>query len=370
MNIFILNWRDIKHPLTGGAEISLFEHAKYWESKGANVIWVASSFEGALQQETIGGIKILRKGSQYTTHICVLFYFLQGLIKKTDIVIDCFHFIPYFTPLYIKKNKIIALINEPAKNAWFKNIFFPVSFIGYIMEPFFFRFYQNIPFITSARSIVTELLEYGIGKKDIFLIPHGIAMSKTDKKFIKDKNVIIYLGQLSEDKGIKDALYAFSIIKNTYKDAKLWVVGKAPDIHFEEEMKQFAHTLGIDTDVRFYGYVSEDKKLELLTKAAILIHTSIREGWGLTIIEANAVGTPAVGYNVTGLRDSIQDKKTGLLAQKNTPDDLACTVISLMKDERLYERLSKNAKVWSKTFNWESAGEKSWKLLKRVYKRQ
>lgn len=370
MNVLILNWRDTKHPLAGGAEISLFEHAKYWVKKGAHVTWFCSSFQGGSSREIREGITIIRKGSHYTTHIFAYMFYLRNMAKKVDTVIDCFHFLPFFTPLYIKKNKIIALINEPAKNAWFKNISPPVSLIGYIIEPFFFRFYKNIFFITSAPSIVSELREYGIQKKNIFVIPHGVSIINNSRKFTRNNNVVIYLGQLSEDKGIKDAFYAFGLIKKVRKDMKLWVVGKAPNIKYEEEINQLIQSLSLQDDVTFYGYVSEKKKMELLSKAMILIHPSIREGWGLNIVEANTVGTPAIGYNVTGLKDSIQNMKTGMLTQRNTPTDLASAVLSLMKDRQLYERLSQNAITWSKTFSWDNAGRKSWELLHKVYRKQ
>src|SRR5437763_577318 len=114
MKILILNWRDIKHPLGGGAEISLFEHAQYWKRQGAEVIWFSSIFYNARAEETIKGIKMIRKGSHYTVQLRGIFYYLTGRFGKTDIVIDCFHFLPFFTPLFIDSTKTIALIHEVA----------------------------------------------------------------------------------------------------------------------------------------------------------------------------------------------------------------------------------------------------------------
>lgn len=367
MNILILNWRDSKHPLAGGAEVSLFEHAKYWVNKGATVTWFCSSFKAAAPYEIINGITIIRKGSHFTVHIHAFLYAIFGLSKKPDIIIDSFHFIPFFSPFYISKKKIIALINEPAKNAWFKNIVFPLSLIGYLSESCFFSFYKHIPFITSALSIVAELQLYGIQQKNIHLISHGIQMRKLVKRFTKQKNVVVYLAQITEDKGIKDAVLAFALIKKEKKDVVFWVIGKAPDKKYEEEVKILIASLGIQKDVSFLGYVSENTKMALLEKATVLIHPSIREGWGLNIIEANTVGTPAVGYNVTGLRDSIVHNHTGLLTEKNTPHELAASILMLLSDTILYKKLSVHAVTWSKTFNWEKAGEKSWELLNDVY---
>lgn len=365
MNIVILNWRDNHHPLAGGAEQSLLQHATYWQNKGAHITWVASSFPKSKEEEIIDGIRIVRMGSHYTVHLHAFFYFKKYLEKETDIVIDCFHFIPYFSPFYVSKSKIIALINEPGKNAWFKNSFFPIHIIGYFFERFFFIFYRKIQFITSANSIARELIAYGIPRKDIHIIPHGITI--IDKKLYKKENTptVVFLSQLTEDKGIEDAIKAFALIKNVKEKAKFWIVGKQIDQAYGQLLRRLTEKLGIAKDVVFFGFVSERKKWELLSRSWLLVHPSIREGWGLNILEANASRTPAVGYNVTGLRDSIQDMKTGLLTENNTPSDLASKITLLLNNKKLYKRLSKNALLWSKRFEWNKAGKQSWQLIKK-----
>ena len=111
-------------------------------------------------------------GSHYTVHLLAAIYYRKQ--KNFDIIVDCFHFLPYFSPLYTNRHKIIALINEPAKNAWFKNILFPVSVIGYLIEPIFFKLYKNIPFITSAISIREEL-------EDLNIMPEKIEKLEQEK---------------------------------------------------------------------------------------------------------------------------------------------------------------------------------------------
>lgn len=369
MNVIILNWRDIHHPLAGGAEQSLLQHAKYWQNKGASITWVVSHFSNAKKEEIVDGMRIIRMGSHYTVHLRAFFYFKRYLEKDTDIVIDSFHFIPYFSSFYISKSKIIALINEPGKNAWFKNSFFPINVTGYFLEQFFFLFYKGIQFITSANSIAAELTAYGIFQKNIHIIPHGITI--VGKKLYKKENTetILFLSQLTEDKGIEDALQAFSLLKPGKKHVRLWVVGKEISKDYGDSLKKMTKKLDVEKNVEFFGFVSEKKKWELLSKSWILVHPSIREGWGLNILEANSCGTPAVGYNVTGLRDSIQDMKTGLLTKNNTPSDLVMKIELLLGNKNLYKKLSKNAILWSKRFEWIKAGKQSWQLIKMVHEK-
>jgi glycosyltransferase involved in cell wall biosynthesis len=367
MRVLILNWRDIKHPFAGGAEISLFEHAKYWQKKGAKIIWISAHFSGAKKKEEIDGIKIVRYGSVYTVHMWAFFENLKGKFKDTDIIVDSFHFIPYFSFFYPRnKTKILGLINEVAGKVWFYNISPPLSLFGYIVEPWIIKAYRNNVFITGSTSTKTELKHLGIPQKNIHVISHGFSAISVHKTVTKKKYpVIVFLGRVSKDKGISDAIEVFKNVRKSNTKTKFWIIGK-------EEYTGILDTLlekeadDIKKDMRYFGYVTEKEKFTLLKESWVLIHPSYKEGWGLNVIEANSVGTPAVGYNVAGLQDSIQDKKTGLLTHNNTPEELANLVAHLLRNRTLYKKLSNNAIMWSKKFTWQKAGQASWKVLQSL----
>lgn len=362
MKILLLNWRDIKHPLAGGAEISTHEHAKKWVKAGYEVIQFSSSFANAKKIEIIDGIKIIRRGSHYTVHIHAFLYYLLCLRKENiDLIVEEFHFLPYFTPLYTKKKKI-GFIHEVAGETWFKNTIFPLNILGYIIEPFFFKLYKDVPFITVSRSTKRDLIKLGIKDENIHIIHNGVnSINVKNNKEIYP--TIIYLGKLAKDKGIEDAVHAFYEVQQKFEKANLWVVGKEEQNGFENKIKVIIKNLKMTEKVKFFGYVSEMKKFELLKRAHILIHPSMKEGWGLTVIEAASCATPTVSYNVSGLCDSVLNNKTGLLATKNNPSELASKVLRLFNDQTLYEKLSRNAIIWSKNFNWKNSTEESMKVI-------
>lgn len=365
MNILILNWRDPKNPLAGGAEESLYEHAQFWIKKGAKVTWFASYNPNGKEKEVQDSILFIRKGTHYTVHLWTLFYFLTGQLGKQDIIIDCFHFVPFFTPLYMRHAKIIALINEPGRNAWFKNIFFPVSLLGFLAEPFFFLVYRTIPFIVGSESIKKELLQYGLKDQNIHIIHHGIDTRQVSRNEKEKNPTYIYLAQIARDKGTGDAIKAFAIVAKQYSNSRLWIVGKAHDKKYLREIQNLIVSLSLENYVKFYGYISDSEKFELLAKAWILIHPSIREGWGLNVIEAASQRTPTIGYNVVGLRDSIINNKTGILVNRDY-ESLANEMRKLIEDKKLLQELSHNAKEWSKNFTWDKSGEKSWELIQKT----
>lgn len=364
MKILILNWRDIKHPLAGGAEVSTHEHAKRWVKEGHEIIQFSSAISGERTEEIIDGIKILRRGNHYTVHIHAMFYFLKHLQGKVDLVIDQFHFIPFFTPLYVR-TKILAFIHEIASETWFKNASFPINFIGYIFEPFFFVFYKKIHFITVSESTKKDLNKLGIKDENIHLIHNGVnVISSFSKKEINP--TLIYLGRLAKDKGIEDAIHAFYKLQLIFKNINFWIVGKEEKEGYKNYIENILKKMGIDKKVKFWGHVSEKMKFNLLKKAWILIHPSIREGWGLTVIEAASCGTPTVAYNVSGLRDSIINGKTGVLVDNKTPEELANKINSLLNNINSYNILSRYALKWSKNFSWEESTSQSLDLIKKI----
>ena len=366
MKIVIFNWRDIRHPLGGGAEISLFEHAKYWHRKKNDVIWFASSFSGASREEIVEGVRIIRKGSAYTVHFWAFFYYIVNRFGRPDIVIDSFHFIPFFTSLYIPRKKIIALINEVAGKIWFDNLPYLLAFIGYHAEPFFFKFYKNIPFITGSESARDEVFGAGILSKNITVIHHGISVIKVGKNVQKEKRpALVFLGRISADKGIKEALDAFIDIKNVVKNAELWILGKEEKKGIVDSLLKGVKIQKIKKSIKYFGFVSEEKKFELLKRSWVLIHPSKKEGWGLNVIEAGIVGTPTVGYNVEGLKDSVQNEKTGILVDPQNSHLLTDAVIRLINDKNLYTIFSQNVIKWSESFSWDKSVKKSWELIRK-----
>lgn len=374
MKILILNWRDIKHPHAGGAEKVTFEHAKAWVKGGHTVYHFSSGFKNCERKEKIGGILFYRFGCQYLgVQMAAFFWYLFGKHERFDIVVDQFHGTPFFTPIFVRRPKL-AFIHEVAKevwslNPWPKPFYWLPAFLGPVFEPLVFKlFYKKIPFMTVSESTKQDLVSWGIPAQNITVIHNGVTIPSTlnpQPLTIKRPKVALYLGALSRDKGIEDALKVFSQVSREDKSWRFWVVGKG-----DETMRKFlisyARKLGIDKNVKFWGYVSEKKKFELLAKAHVLVNPSYHEGWGLVNIEANAVGTPVVAYDVPGCRDSVRSGETGILVKKGDFKKLAQEILTLVNDRERYERLSQNAIKWSKKFTWEKAVKKSLELIESL----
>lgn len=371
MNILILSWRGPGHPNAGGAEQSTFEHAKGWVKAGHDVTLFTSGFVGGRSEETIGGIKIKRYGKQiFGVQWEAFKWYLEGNHPKFDVVVDQFHGIPFFTPLYVRAKKL-GFIHEVTKEVWQLNPWpFPfnkaASILGNTFEPFIFKYlYSSIPFMTVSESTKKDLISWGIPEKNIEIVYNGINLFKSRVIFSKEKKkTLIFLGSVNKDKGIEDAIKVFSLLNEKDKNWQFWIVGKVGEKYLEQLITE-AEKLGVASKIKFFGFVSDKTKYELLAKAHLLINPSIREGWGLVVIEAAYVGTPTVGYNVAGLRDSIKDGETGILCDKN-PTSCSEAILSLISDQKRYQTLVQNCLKWSKNFSWDKSIKKSLVLIERI----
>lgn len=374
MNILIFSWRDPKHPLAGGAEQVMHEHAKGWIEAGHKVTLFSSRFKGSPKKEDLDGVKIVRSGYQYLgVQLAAIFYYLKKN-AEFDFVVDQFHGIPFFTPLYVTKPKL-AVIQETPREVWFLNplprpLNWVIGTIGYIGEPFVFLFYKRTPFMIGSKSTKEDVAKFGIAKKNITIVSHGV-LAKKPKPFPNKnkKKTIVYFGVLSKDKGIEDALRCFSQL-NKKGDFRFWVIGNAETDKYMDRLLDMCVKLRIKNKTKFWGYIGGRRRFRLLAKAHVMVNPSVREGWGLVNIEANAMGVPVVAYRSPGLVDSVKDGLSGILCKVNTPEALAKNVFNLLNDESKYKKLKKGAILWSKKFSWRQSKKKSLRLIQKIHDRR
>lgn len=359
MRILIFNWRDIKNPTSGGAEILTHEIAKGLVKKGNSVTQFSSVFKNALSEEIVDGVKIMRRGHadiRYlfsSVHFLAFFYYQKIFKNKFDLVIDEIHGIPFFTPWYVKEKKM-ALICEVAGELWSKMFGSILGSFGRLIELFYLNIvYKRILFLTISYSTREDMINNGVDKSNIKVMPMGISVPRLTKHYKKEKRpTFLFVGRLSKSKGVEDAIVALSKVIKVNPNTVLWIVGRGKDDYINY-LKKISRKLGIKNKVFIFGFVDNEKKFELMARSHILISPSIKEGFGLTIPEAAFVGTPSIVYNSFALSEVVLDYKTGIICRENTPAELAKNMLTLIKDKMLYKKLSLNAILESKKYNWD-----------------
>jgi glycosyltransferase involved in cell wall biosynthesis len=193
------------------------------------------------------------------------------------------------------------------------------------------------------------------------LNPGIFAVSLKDLPQKESLPTLIYVGRLKRSKRVHHILKAFKMIQREMPEAQLWIVGSG-DRSYQTRLEKDIRKHKIQ-GVTFWGYVDESKKLELMRRAHLILVTSVREGWGIIVIEAAAMGTPAVVYSVQGLKDSVLHEQTGVLTHRNRPEFLAKEVLHLLKSPQQWSLLARGALEKAQSYNWNDVANR---FLKRL----
>jgi len=164
-------------------------------------------------------------------------------------------------------------------------------------------------------------------------------------------------------KSVDVVVRAMVKIREARPTTQLNIVGDGPD---EARLQGLAQKLGLGDAVHFLGYRPRHEIVDLLYRSHLFLNASPKEGWGLTVIEANECGVPVVASRRPGLVDSVRDGETGLLADYGDPDDFAHKSLELLTDPPLWRAFSENAVRWARSFSWEKAANDTEALLDRA----
>lgn len=340
--------------MAGGAEVFTFEIARRLVSYGNHVTIFSSEFKDCEPQTRIQGINTIRQGGKYGVYWKAR-DFLQRNISDFDIVVDEINTIPFRSRSVSKGKPIIALIHQLAREVWFYETRFPLNLFGYyVLEPFWLGEYRHVPTITVSDSTKKDLQSLSFRK--VHVIHNGISKQPLTELPMKDEPpIMIFVGRLVRSKLPNHAIAAFRLVKRALPDAQLWILGHG---YMRAKLERES-----PSGVTFFGRVTDEAKFELLKRAHLLLAPSVREGWGISVIEANAMGTPALGYAVPGLIDSIVNGVTGFVTPALDPVALSESAKMLLSNTSQAQELSRNALEWSKRFNWEDSGKQFQSVL-------
>jgi len=356
LNILVINWQDINNPLGGGAEVHCHEIFKRVAALGHRVTLLCCRYPGAATQEVIDGITVIRCGSRndFNFHVPAAYRRLAKR-QRFDIVVDDINKIPFYTPLYVKEPVLAILHHLFGKSIYLETSCIPASYV-YTSEKLVPVIYKHTPFAVVSESTRQELLRLGI-RSHISLVQNAVDLQKyyCDPAGKSGEPLLGYLGRLKKYKCVDHILCAMPEIIKTVPNARLLVIGGGDYI---PHLEKLAVTLGVKERITFTGHVPHEQKIALLNSLTVCINPSPKEGWGRTVIEANACGVPVVAADSPGLRDSVVHEKTGLLYPFGDIKKLAQSSIEILTDQKKQGILSKNSVNWVRSFSWEESAHK------------
>ncbi len=367
MNILILNWKDIKNPDVGGAEIIVYELAKRLVNNGHVVTWFCRHFADSSETETIDGIRTIRRGNRITVYLEAYLYY-RSLRRKPDLVIDCINTICWQTPLYVPEKKRVAYVNQLAKEVFFYELPKPLAYLAYALESWEYKSYKYTNFISYSDSVKKDIATFGIPLSKIKTFPLGV---DHERYFPGEKSRIplfIFVARLVKMKRPELCIRAIKIVVERYPQTKLAIIGYGPEENYLENLIKQLHLKDniflANKNNLFFTKHAADIKVRLMREAWVLLLPSVKEGWGMVVTEAAACGTPSIVTNVTGLRDSVRNGITGIVLPEDvTVQKLAQAMLRMIEQPKLRKEMSLEAVKWSQNFDWDKSYRRFCSLL-------
>ena len=367
MNILVINWQDIKNPFGGGAEVHCHEIFKRIVERGHKVTLLVCKFDNSSEEEIIDGIKVIRVGTRNLFNFVVPKYYKKlSAAEKFDIVIDDVNKIPFYTPLFVKE-PLLGISHHFFGKSIYKETNVIYATYLFVAEWIMKFFYKKTPFVVVSESTMNEFRTKGFDTSNYAIVQNAISQDAFKFELTEKHQVptVTYFGRLKKYKSVDHLLRAFAIVKNKFPESKLNILGRGD---FRPALEKLAKKLKIESNITFFGFVDEKTKISELSNSYCVVNTSIKEGWGITNIEANACGTLVISADSPGLRDSVKDGVSGLLYKYGNIEELADKIIKILSDAEYREKLSLGAINWAKSFDWDISADKMLEKCEDVIK--
>ncbi len=320
------------------------------------MLWLTAAFRGAAAADEIEGIEIRRIGGRATVYGLIPLYYLRKLRGKFDVIIDSENGIPFFSGLFSRLPKICVLYHVH-RRVFEEHLPFPLSKLFVWLELCFMPFaYRGSLFVTISETSRDEMQTYRLSSRPIPIVYSGVdANLKPAPK--ASRPTILYLGRLKAYKRIDALVRALPAIVERYPDARMIVAGEGDQ---RGELERLASDLGVQRHVEFTGYIEEATKARLLGEAWVFASASEMEGWGISVIEANACGTPAVVTDSPGLRVAVVDGVTGVVTSLS---GLTGELIAILQDTERRRRFGEAALERATLFSWDQSAQSMLELI-------
>jgi len=298
-----------------------------------------------------------RTGRRHTFSLKAPFAY-HRMRQRFDVVVEDLNKVPVFAPLWTRR-PVVLLVHHLFGATAFEQAGTIVASATWALERPLPRVYREVPVEAVSESTARDLVERGFRRDRIEVIPNGVdlgsyALGAEDERF--SEPTLLYMGRLERYKRVDLVVRAVAKLVERSVPVRLIIAGQGP---MAPDLQQLRADLGLGARVELHGHVSEEEKRRLLRRSWVHVLTSSKEGWGITVLEAGACGTPTVASDSPGLRDSVVHERTGLLVPHGDVDRLADALATLVRDTDLRRLYGRQARAFAAEHSWERSADRT-----------
>jgi glycosyltransferase involved in cell wall biosynthesis len=366
LNILLVNWQDRANPHAGGAEIHLFEIFSRLALRNHRVRLICSGWEGGSRQDRLEGIEIERVGGRNSFALWGRSAVRRAIrLERPDVLVEDINKLP----LYLAAGTRVpfcAIVPHLFGGTAFDEAPWPIAATVWASERPLKWAYRGAEFHAISESTRDDLVRRGISPARVRVIHPGVDSRRFTPGPPGRRSTapnFLYVGRLKRYKGISLAIEALGLARRQRPDLRLEIAGTGD---YRGELERLVHRLDLDKAVTFHGFVSEERKIDLMRRAWANVFPSPKEGWGITVVEAAACGTPSLASDSPGLRDSVRHGETGFLVPHGDVAGLSARMIELSDTPSLVARLGERARRFAEGLTWERTAEQTEEHLRHI----
>ncbi|MEJ5256233.1 MAG: glycosyltransferase family 4 protein [Acidimicrobiales bacterium] len=346
----ILAWRDLADIEAGGSELHAAEVARRWAAAGIDVTMRTSYAQGSPPTAIRDGYRVIRRRGRYMIFPAAVIAELRGLHGPRDALVEIWNGVPFLSPMWARGPRI-CLIHHVHRNMWRLVLEERLARLGETLELRVLPpIYRRTPIVTLSESSRRELIEQMHFRPErVHVVPPGIDPRFSPGGEKSPTPLVVSVGRLMPSKGFDTLIRTCAVVREQVPDLELVIVG---DGYERDNLEHLISGLDATGWVHLVGRRSDDELIELYRRAWAVASASIAEGWGMTLTEAAACGTPAVATRIAGHLDSVAENQSGLLADSER--DFAAKLTNLLTDHDLRARLSEGARKHADRFTWDA----------------
>lgn len=317
-------------------------------SAGLRVTLLCAAHGRAPRDETVNGVRIVRRAGRLSIYPRAMAFVRR---HKPRLVVDVQNGIPFCSTL-VTRAPVTNVVFHVHKEQW-PIVFGPVGGrIGWWLESVVApKVYRRVPYVTISDATGREMAGLGIDAERVTLVPVGTEPIVRVATPRSESPRLITLGRLVPHKQVEHSLEILARLVDRWPDLTLSVVGEG---WWEESLRAEAERLGVHDRVEFTGFLDEKGKHEQLAAAWVFVCPSVKEGWGMVVIEAGGHGVPTVGYHSSGgLQESVVDGVSGVLV--DDLDQMTDAVARLLEDDDARRAMGTAAQRHAATFEWSAS---------------
>lgn len=343
----LLAWRDLDDPEAGGSELHAHEVASRWAAVGLDVHVQTSAVAGLGAHVHRDGYAVTRRWGRYAVFPRSA---MANVRRHPDGLVEIWNGMPFFSPLWARGPRVVFLHHVHGE-MWGMTLPWPLAVTGDLIErrlaPVLYRGSRIVTLSGSSREeIVTRL---GVDAERVTVVPPGVDERFSPGGRRSAEPLVVAVGRLVPVKRFDRLVEALVEVRRRVPRLRAVIVGEGYE-RDALERQVVSHGAGGWLDLA--GRVDDATLVDLYRRAWVLVSTSQREGWGMTITEAAACGTPAVATRIAGHVDAVEDGRSGVLVDDERA--LVGAVEGVLRDDAWRLRLGRRALDRARRLTWEA----------------